>query len=134
MAEKIDNDNTKHQALLKLAQGRAELSAQAEQLRTDLNPKLAARRVFQQHPAAVVLATFVVGLAVTALVLRSHARAQSERPVRKERLVKEQDKQTGGGFLGGLVRAVTPALIKIAINQPLAQYFAKRQKDWSGSA
>jgi len=129
MASKTNNEELKHLALLKLAEGRAELAAQIDRLRTELNPKLAARRMFEQNTGTVVLATVAVGLAVTVLVLRRRRHAHEEQLIRKERRTSDLDKEPVVSFLGTLMRAVAPTLIKVVVIQPLAQFFAHRGQE-----
>lgn len=129
MAEKIDNEELKRLALLKVAEGRVELTAQVNRLRTELNPRLAARRVFEQHTGAVVLVTAAASLLITALVVRNRHKSHDQRPRWQQQRGQHHDKETGRSFLGSLVRAATPFLIKVAVTKPLAQYFTPRQQD-----
>lgn len=125
MAAKIDDNDLKRLALLKIAEARSELSAQSERLRKNLNPKSAARRLLDQHTGAVALTAFAAGLVVTILLFRDRPHGDAVDSGR-DRHGRRTRKIPGAGLLGVLIRAAAPALVKIAIAKPLDHLFAER--------
>ncbi len=82
MAEDQKSGDVRRQALLALEQARAEISAQAAELRHDLNPANAAKAALTKHPAWVMLAAAGAGLTLSWLLLRR--RPEPELPSRRE--------------------------------------------------
>lgn len=106
------------QALATLQAGRKEISAEAQWLRRELNPRHAAQRITREHTGGVLLAAFAVGLAVPWLLggrSKKHRDDDSGEPARRDFTAKKSAaaKVGVGAYLTGLVfKAATPFLVK----------------------
>ncbi len=132
MAARTNHQTLRQEALLRLAESRAEITAEVQRLRADLNPAAAMHRVVDRHTGGMVLGTFAAGLLTALLLVRHHARLPAPRQAAPAALYQEQalkrKARAGGGFFRSLAKAALPLLVKHFVARPMEEYFAQRQQ------
>jgi hypothetical protein len=118
MAQKV-NTERKEEAKRTLAQARWDLSAEANWLRRQLNPKLAAHRVLDNHTIGVLVTTFALGLGMAWMMFRHRHggdKKETYRPTLPKKVKEEAPKR---GLLGMALKAAVPLAIKLATSKPV---------------
>lgn len=132
MAARTNNEELRRQALNTLAEGRAEISAEVQRLRTQLSPTRVLHRVVDRHTGLTLLVAFAAGLVPVLLIFGGkRAHHQAPRPVTIN-MNKPPSKPLLGALLMGafgvLAKAVTPALVKSVIVSPLLSSLNRKHR------
>ena len=134
MANNMNTEKLRQQALSTLAEGRAEISAEVHRLRQRLSPVWVLRRVVDRHTGLVMLLAITAGIIPALLVFRNKRSRDRELPLVTISVAKPPPPESVPGALllgtlGVLARIITPALIKSAIIPQAIRFLAKKQPD-----
>jgi len=133
MAQKQKPEDLRREALVALEKARAEMTAQAVELRHDLSPAEVARTAFQRHPVGMVAAAAGAGLVIGWLILRRKPAPPREivrylpESTRQRLATRALGSMMPMSWLGPVaamaVKAAMPSLMKIAM-----KYYEQRTK------
>jgi hypothetical protein len=125
MAQNPDNEELRQQALQALAEGREEMSLEANLIRQELSPARVLKQVVDRHAGLLVVVAVTAGVIPALLIIRSKrsrtvaaVAVPPPKPVLGALLL---------GTVGLLARSVIPALIKGVILPRVHDFLAKKQ-------
>lgn len=132
MAQKANTEELKQKAILAIAAGREEISAEVVRVRDRLRPMRVLQRAVDRHTGLSVALAVTAGIIPVLLIFRGRRVHHSEYFPTVVTVPSATPKPLLGalllGAVGILARTVTPALIKSAIIPQVLQYIEKRQR------
>jgi hypothetical protein len=133
MAQNTNNEELKQQAILTLADGREEISAEVHRVRQHLRPARILQRVVDRHAGLIVVLAVTAGIIPVLLIFRGKRSADRVHSPAVISVAKPPPKPVLGalllGALGIVARSITPTMIKSVLMPHVLDFIAKRQPE-----